>query len=75
MVVLLPVPDAVKQPLFVASMAALLFTGAVYDRVTLGRFHPVSLWGAIILFAWGNLRAIVVGPSEAWHQFAAWLIR
>lgn len=69
-----PVPNA-KLPLFIVSMAALLFAGAVYDRVTRGRFHPVTLWGAVILFLWGNLRAVVIGPSDAWHQFAAWLIR
>jgi hypothetical protein len=70
-----PVPDASRLPLFLASMASLLFAGAIYDRITRGRFHPVSLWGAVILFVWGNLRAVVIGPSDAWHQFAAWLIR
>jgi hypothetical protein len=30
---------------------------------------------AIALFVWANLRAAIIGPSEAWHQFAAWLIR
>ena len=72
----LPLPNKeAQQPLFVASMAALLFAGAVYDRLTLGRFHPVSLWVAVALFVWGVLRAAVIGPSETWHQFAAWLIR
>jgi hypothetical protein len=70
-----PVPNVAKLPLFLASMASLLFAGAVHDRITLGRFHPVSLWGAVILFAWGNLRAGVIGPSDAWHQFAEWWIR
>jgi hypothetical protein len=70
-----PVSNAAKLPLFLASMASLLFAGAVYDRITRGRFHPVSLWGAVILFAWGNLRAVVIGPSDAWHQFAAWWIQ
>jgi hypothetical protein len=70
-----PMPDAARLPLFLASMASLLFAGAIYDRVTRGRFDPVSLWGAVILFAWGNLRAVVVGPSDAWHDFARWLIQ
>ena len=64
-----------RSPLFLASMIALLFAGAVYDRLSRGRFHPVSLWGAVALFVWGNLRALVIGPSDAWHQFAGWLIR
>ena len=54
---------------------SMLFSPAVYDRLTRGRFHPVTLWGAVILFAWGNLRAVAIGPSEVWHRFAAWLIR
>jgi hypothetical protein len=65
----------VRTPFFVASMAALLFSGAVYDRLSRGRFHPVSLWGAIALFIYGNLRALVIGPSDAWHKFAAWVIQ
>ena len=48
---------------------------AVYDRVTSGRVHPVSLWGAVPLFGWGIVQAVVIGPSAEWHRFAAWLIR
>jgi hypothetical protein len=61
-----------RPPLFIASMAALLFTPAVYDRVTRGRFHPVTLWGAVALFAFGNVRA-AIGSSDAWHRLAEWL--
>jgi hypothetical protein len=64
-----------KVPLFLAAMVALLVASAVHDRITRGRIHPVSLWVAIALFAWGNLQAAVIGPSAAWHRFAAWLIR
>ncbi len=60
--------------LLLVPMAALLFAPAVYDRITRGRFHRVTLWGAVLLFAWGNLRATVIGPSKVWHEFAAWLI-
>jgi hypothetical protein len=62
-----------RAPLFLASMAAMLFAPAVYDRVTRGRFHPVTLWGAVALFAFGNVRA-AIGASDAWHRLAAWLI-
>jgi hypothetical protein len=41
---------------------------------TLGRIHPVSLWVAVAMLVWSNLRAMVVGPSETWHKFAEWLI-
>jgi hypothetical protein len=55
-------------------MILLLFASAVYDKLTLGRIHPVSLWGAIVLLLYNNLRAAAIGPSAAWHSFAAWLI-
>ena len=64
-----------KLPLFLAAQVALLSASAVYDRVARGRVHPVSLWGAVLLFAWGNVQAALIFPSPAWHRFAAWLIR
>ena len=58
----------------VIPIALLLSLSAIHDRVAKGRVHPVSLWVALALFAWSNLRAAVIGPSAAWHQFAGWLI-
>lgn len=54
---------------------AFLFAGAVHDRVSRGRIHPVSLWVALAIFAFSNLRAMVIGPSETWREFATWMIR
>jgi hypothetical protein len=51
------------------------FAGAIYDRISLRKFQLISLWGGIILFASGNIRAALIGPSNAWHHFAAWLLR
>ena len=53
---------------------AFLFAGAVHDRLSRGRIHAVSLWVALAVFAWSNLRAVVIGPSEAWRDLATWLI-
>lgn len=63
------VPPAILIPLLLLYSAS-----AIHDRVTRGRIHPVSLWGAIALFVWANLRAVVIGPSQLWRQFAAWLV-
>jgi len=52
----------------------LLSASAVYDKLTLGKIHPVSFWGAIALFVYANLRAGLIGPSAAWHSFAGWLV-
>lgn len=61
-------------PIIVIPIAIFLFASAVYDRVSLGRVHPVSLWGAIAIFVFVNLGATVIGPSVAWHRIAAWLV-
>lgn len=54
---------------------AFLFAGAVHDRILLGRVHPVSLWVALAVFVWSNLRAVAIGPSALWREFAIWLIQ
>ena len=61
--------------LIVPMLAALFAAPALYDRVALGRFHRVSLIGGVALILWGNVRAAVIGPSAAWHEFAAALVR
>jgi hypothetical protein len=63
------------RPIILVPIALLLFASAVYDRISRGRIHSVSLWGALTIFAWDILRNAVVGPSAAWHQFAQFLIR
>jgi len=55
-------------------LAALVLAPAVYDRLYYSRFHPVSLWGGLLVFAAFPLRGLV-GRTEAWHSFAAWLLR
>jgi hypothetical protein len=61
-------------PIIVIPIALFLFASAAYDRASLGRIHPVSLWGAAVVFIWDLSLNIAIGPSAAWHQFAQWLI-
>ena len=61
-------------PIIIIPLVLFLFASAVYDRVSLGRIHPVSLWGAAAIFAWQLALNILIGPSVAWHHFARWLI-
>jgi hypothetical protein len=42
--------------------------------VSHGRIHPVSLWGAISIFASGSVFFVVIQPSAMWRELAAWLI-
>jgi hypothetical protein len=62
-------------PIILIPLACLYLAGAAHDRLTTGRFHPVTLWGGLALLLWAQFRAAVLGPSQAWHTFAAWLIR
>lgn len=65
----------ISAPIIIIPLFMLLFAGAVHDRLSQGRIHPISLWGALALFIWANLRAAVIGPSDAWHSFAEWLVK
>jgi len=58
----------------VAPFAAifLLFAGAVHDKVTRGRIHPISVWVPLALIA-VMLLASAVALSAPWRQFSAWL--
>ncbi len=69
-----PVLREITAPIIVIPLFMLLFAGAVHDRLSRGSIHPVSLWVALALFVWANLRAVVIGPSDVWRNFAAWLI-
>jgi hypothetical protein len=61
-------------PVILIPLAGLYMSSALHDGIVHGRVHPVSLWGGLSLLAWAQLRAGVVGPSDAWHRFAAWLV-
>jgi hypothetical protein len=62
-------------PIIIIPIALFLFASAAYDRISLGRIHPVSLWGALAIFVWDLSLNILIGPSAAWHHFARWLVR
>ena len=51
-----------------------LAIGALHDRVSEGRVHPVSLWVPVLLLAWMFALPLMVFPSAAWHELAAWLV-
>jgi hypothetical protein len=56
-------------------MVACLSLSAIRDRATEGRIHPVSLWGAVLLFVWSGVWLGVVGPNASWNEFASLLTR
>ena len=70
-----PVLTAVASVVQLPITILLLSVSAIHDRVTEGRIHPVSLWGALLLFAWFPVWIAVIGPSRTWNEFASWLIQ
>ncbi len=70
-----PLLQGLHPAIILIPFTAFLFAGAVHDRLSTGRIHAVSLWVALAVFVWSNLRAVVIGPSDAWREFATWLIR
>ena len=61
--------------IFPVSFLIFVSGSAIYDRVSQGRIHPVSLWGAILVFASNALFFGVIQSTEMWRQFATWLIQ
>jgi hypothetical protein len=57
------------------SSLVVLSLSAIYDRMSQGRIHPVSLWVAILVFVWQGLFFTVIQRSSAWRDFAARLIQ
>jgi hypothetical protein len=62
-------------PVVLIPLAALFFAPAVHDRFSRGGMHPVSLWVAVAMLVWANVRAALIAPSEPWHSFVEWFIR
>jgi hypothetical protein len=59
-------------PLLALTVVLFLAAGPIFDRVSRGRMHPVSLWGGILVFVSIPLRN-VLGQTAAWQSFASWL--
>lgn len=51
-----------------------LFAGAVHDKVSRGRVHPISLWVPILLFVETAGLIRLVMPSDGWRRMAIWLV-
>jgi hypothetical protein len=62
-------------PVFAVSFLIVLSFGAIHDRATEGRIHPVSLWGALLVFLWTVFFNLAIVPSTAWDRFARWLVQ
>ncbi len=68
-------PALGRLPITAAIIATfgLLLAGPVYDRVSCGRIQHAYIWGVPIVFASLPLR-FAIARTEAWRQFAQWVI-
>jgi hypothetical protein len=62
------------SPIIMLPIGLFLFSAIARDYLVGHRIHPLTWTLALGMFASGPLRAFVLGPSPAWHRFAAWLI-
>lgn len=63
-----------SMPIVLLPMIAVaFFAPALLDRLRDGRFHPVTLWGGVLLFGWANVRAVLIRPTAGWREFVWWL--
>jgi hypothetical protein len=46
----------------------------VFDAIKHRRFHPVFLWGTLLIVALQPLRLLLAG-TDTWMRFATWLVR
>jgi hypothetical protein len=53
---------------------SVLFAGAVHDRISIGRIHPVSLWAPLLLIAVTLSSSALIEQSAAWQTLALWII-
>lgn len=57
-----------------AATLIVLCTSAIYDRVSEGRIHPVSLYVPVLLVSWQVVVNTVIVRSSAWQRLAAWVL-
>jgi uncharacterized membrane protein YozB (DUF420 family) len=69
-----PVLQAGAGVVVLVTTAVVLSASAIYDRISEGRIHPVSLWVPVLLVIWQVVVNVVVIPSTAWRGFAGWAL-
>lgn len=60
--------------LFFGATGLFVLAIVIYDRRSLARVHPVTLWGGLALMLSFPAR-LALGKTDLWLGFAAWLIR
>ena len=48
---------------FPVNFVVFLAIGRIYDRISEGRIHPLSLWGGVAVFAWITAFKVAIIPT------------
>lgn len=67
-------PPALNVPVFTFINLGLLSLQPMYDKLTMGRIHPVSLWGGLAFFIGFNLWFGFLANTTVWHAFSMWVV-
>jgi hypothetical protein len=71
--VALQFPPTPPLPVAFGGTALIIVVAIALDSMANRRLHPAMVWGG--LFALASLPGrIMIGGTQAWQQFAAWLI-
>ncbi len=71
--VALQFPPLPVLPIAFGGTALVIVAAMGLDRATLRRLHPATLWGGLIVILSLPGRLLIAG-TQAWQDFAAWLI-
>jgi hypothetical protein len=71
--VALQFPPLPVLPIAFGGTALVIVAAMALDGVTLRRLHPAMLWGGLIVILSLPGR-LLIGSTQAWQDFAAWLI-
>lgn len=68
-------PLELTPPEVLIPFTLFLLAGVTRDYLVAKRIHPLTAGLAIALFVSLPIQGALIGPSAAWHHFAAWLSR
>jgi hypothetical protein len=61
--------------IFSGSLLLFLSIGPIYDRLSEGRVHLVSLVGGILVFVSNAVFNLAIVPSTTWREVAKWMVK
>ena len=70
-----PASQGALQGFWITASLLLLAVVPIYDKVSKGRIHPVSVWVPVLYVAWGVLANAVIYRSAPAFKLASWILQ